>query len=90
MPSSSSSSSRRVHFTDTYSPSSLSLRLKLGPKEQPTMILRISVYFEAGKLPKIKVKTRKAKEKDRGRERRRRRRDTGEGKGSDGRERVSS
>lgn len=67
---SSTSQTRHVHFPDSYAPSSLSLRLKLGPREKPTMILRISVYFEAGKLPKIKVRTRKARDKDRGRHKR--------------------
>lgn len=53
---------KRVHFADTYTPSSLSLRLKLGPKEKPTMVLKISIHFENGKLPRIKVKTKKADE----------------------------
>ena len=50
---------RRVHFADDYSPSSLSLRLKLGPKDKPTMVLKISIHFENGKLPRIRVRTRK-------------------------------
>jgi hypothetical protein len=50
---------RQVHFADNYSPSSLSLRLKLGPKDKPTMVLKISIHFENGKLPRIRVQTKK-------------------------------
>lgn len=62
---------RHVHFADDFAPSSLSLRLKLGPRNKPTMVLKISVYFEHGKLPRIKVRTRKPKERERERRRQR-------------------
>jgi hypothetical protein len=56
---------RRVHFADDYAPSSLSLRMKLGPKDNPRMVLKISIYFENGKLPRIKVRTKKPREERR-------------------------
>jgi hypothetical protein len=60
---------RRVHFPDTYHPSSLSLRLTLGPKDNPTMVVRISVYFEYGRMPRIKIRTKKPSEKSKKRRR---------------------
>lgn len=69
-PPSANNDSRHVHFQDSYTPSALSLRLKLGPRDRPTMILKISVYFEPGRMPRVKVKTSKPRER-----RRRRRRD---------------
>lgn len=56
---------RRVHFADDYAPSSLSLRLKLGPKEHPAMVLKIIIEFEMGKLPRIRVRTKKPREERR-------------------------
>jgi hypothetical protein len=53
---------RRVRFADDYAPSSLSLRIKLGPKDNPKMVLKISIYFENGKLPRIKVRTKKPRD----------------------------
>jgi len=54
---------RHVHFSDTYHPSSLSLRLTLGPRDNPTMVVRISIHFESGRMPRIKIRTKKPKEK---------------------------
>ncbi|TKA26477.1 hypothetical protein B0A50_05314 [Salinomyces thailandicus] len=56
---------RRVRFADDYAPSVLSLRLKLGPRQRPTMVLKISIYFEHGRLPRVKVKTKKPRERRR-------------------------
>ena len=71
---------RHVHFAEEFAPSSLSLRLTLGPRERPTMHIRISVSFEHGRLPRIKVRTRKpSEEEQRGRGRKRRRREDGRG-----------
>jgi len=53
---------RRVHFVDDFTPSSLSLNLKLGPASRPTVVLKISVYFQHGRLPRIKVRTRKTRD----------------------------
>jgi len=74
---------RHVHFAaadtdDPFVPSSLSLHLKLGPAHRPTVVLKISVYFEHGRLPRIKVRTSKPREEGR---RRRRREWDEEGKG---------
>ena len=66
---------RHVHFAaadtdDPFVPSSLSLHLKLGPAHRPTVVLKISVYFEHGRLPRIKVRTSKPREEGRRRRRR--------------------
>jgi hypothetical protein len=39
----------------------------LGPKENPTCIVKLSIAFEKGMLPRIKVKTTRPKPKSRGR-----------------------
>lgn len=54
-----------MRFADDYAPSVLSLRLKLGPRQRPTMVLKISIYFEHGRLPRVKVKTKKPRERRR-------------------------
>jgi hypothetical protein len=56
---------RRVSFADDYAPSSLSLRIKLGPKDNPKMVLKISIYFENGRLPRIKIRTKKPQDERR-------------------------
>ncbi|KAK4546782.1 hypothetical protein LTR36_001514 [Oleoguttula mirabilis] len=71
---------RHVHFAEDFAPSALSLRLKFGPRARPTMVLKISIYFEHGKLPRIRVKTKRPGEGNEGDGRRRRRaRREGEG-----------
>ncbi|KAM3418322.1 hypothetical protein BST61_g4321 [Cercospora zeina] len=59
-PTPSNPTNKHVHFSnDTdYNPSSLSLKIKLGPRSAPTSEIKISVSFEQGKLPRVKVKTR--------------------------------
>jgi hypothetical protein len=55
---------KHVHFDDNtdYRPSALQLKIKLGPRSNPTSEIKISVYFEEGKLPRVKVKTKRPKE----------------------------
>ncbi|PIB02330.1 hypothetical protein CB0940_00272 [Cercospora beticola] len=53
---------KHVHFDTDYRPSALSLKIKLGPRSNPTSEIKISVYFEEGKLPRVKVKTKRPKE----------------------------
>lgn len=55
------SSRKHVRFADDYRPSALQLKIKLGSRERPCQV-KISVYFEQGKLPRIKVKTKMPKE----------------------------
>lgn len=59
---------KHVHFADEFTPSALTLRLKLGPRDRPTVVVKITVDFEAGRLPRIRVKTKKPKEKRRRRQ----------------------
>ncbi|KAF2721912.1 hypothetical protein K431DRAFT_303001 [Polychaeton citri CBS 116435] len=58
-PNPSGSNSKSLRFSDTYSPSSLQLRLKLGPSESPSMILKISITFEPGRLPRVRIRTKR-------------------------------
>lgn len=44
---------------DLFAPSGLSLRLKLGPAGNPTLIIKISISFSKGRLPRIRVRSRK-------------------------------
>ncbi|GAB1731373.1 hypothetical protein NU195Hw_Modified_308t1 [Hortaea werneckii] len=62
-PPSTTTNGRRVHFIDDHTPSSLSLRLKFGPRHRPSMVLKISVYFEPGKMPRVKVRTKKPRDR---------------------------
>jgi hypothetical protein len=90
---------KRVHFSpspspssvdsdqDAFRPSDLTLRLTLGPSERPTMVLKIMMFFERGRLPRIRVKTKKPRERA-GRRRRSPRAGTNDRRGGyDGRER---
>ncbi|KXT17716.1 hypothetical protein AC579_3598 [Pseudocercospora musae] len=56
---------RHVHFADDLTPSALTLRIKLGPNTRPTAVIKISIYFEAGLLPRIRVKTKRPKDRRR-------------------------
>ncbi|KAF2765412.1 hypothetical protein EJ03DRAFT_208563 [Teratosphaeria nubilosa] len=65
-PSPASDRRRRVHFPDGFTPhedpfqpSSLELRLNLGPPGRVSLVVKIEVIFENGRLPKIKVRTKK-------------------------------
>lgn len=64
------SSRKHVRFEDDYRPSALQLKIKLGPRDRPTCEVKISVYFEEGRLPRIKVKTKKPRENTHKRRRR--------------------
>lgn len=62
---------RHVHFPDSFSPSSFSMKIKLGPRDHPTSVITISIRFEPGRFPRIKFRTKKPRD---GHHRRRRRR----------------
>ena len=88
-PSSSAPRNKHVHFPDSFSPSSFTIRIQLGPRENPSSIVKISVEFEPGRFPRVKVRSRKVGEEEEGTEpgvegegRRRRRRRRGRREGS--------
>ena len=64
---------KHVHFPDSFTPSSFSMHIKLGPRENPSSIIKISIRFEPGRFPKIKFRTKKPHEEAHRRRRRRRR-----------------
>ncbi|KAM0719740.1 hypothetical protein Q7P37_003873 [Cladosporium fusiforme] len=61
---------RHVHFPDTFTPSSFSMRIKLGPRDSPSNVIKISISFEPGRFPRIKVRTKRPGESRRRRRRR--------------------
>jgi len=65
---------KHVHFPDSFSPSSFSIRIKLGPRDYPSSIVKISIEFEPGRFPRIKVRSKKLGEPSLSSRRRRRRR----------------
>lgn len=65
------STRKRVHFPDTFTPSSFTMRIKLGPPHNPTSVIKISIEFEPGRFPRIKFRTKKPGEERRRRRRRR-------------------
>lgn len=65
---------RHVHFPDTFTPSSFSMRIKLGPRENPSSVIKISIHFEPGRFPRVKFRTKRAGESGGSGRRRRRRR----------------
>lgn len=68
----SNSKRRRVHFPDTFSPSSFSIRIYLGPRDNPSSVIKISVEFEPGRFPRVTVRSKKPDDERRRRRRRRR------------------
>nr|POE80917.1 hypothetical protein CFP56_56990 [Quercus suber] len=48
---------------DDYILSSFTMRLKFGPSESPTLIIKISLTFERGMLPKVKVRSRRPRQR---------------------------
>jgi hypothetical protein len=66
------SRNRHVHFPDSFSPSSFSIRIKLGPREHPSSVIKISIEFEPGRFPRVRVRTKGAggEERESGRRRR--------------------
>src|ERR1700712_5752080 len=61
---------KHVHFPDSFTPSSFSIRIKLGPSHSPSSVIKISVEFEPGRMPRVYVRTKKASESRRRRRRR--------------------
>lgn len=68
------SRNRHVHFPDSFSPSEFSIRIKLGPREHPSSIIKISIEFEPGRFPRVRVRTKGAGGEESSSRRRRRRR----------------
>jgi len=62
---------RHVHFPDSFSPSSFSIRIKLGPRDHPSSIIKISIEFEPGHFPRVRVRTKGAGGEESGSRRRR-------------------
>ena len=54
---------RHVHFQDDFSPSAFQLKMVLGPHGRPTLIIKIMIDFEPGRMPKIRVRTKRPREK---------------------------
>jgi hypothetical protein len=68
------SRNRHVHFPDSFSPSEFSIRIKLGPRDHPSSIIKISIEFEPGRFPRVRVRTKGAGGEESSSRRRRRRR----------------
>lgn len=54
---------KSVHFADDYSPSSIKAKIVCGPKENPTLVIRVKLTFQTGKRPTLKVKFDRPREK---------------------------
>jgi hypothetical protein len=68
------SRNKHVHFPDSFSPSEFSIRIKLGPRDHPSSVIKISIEFEPGRFPRVRVRTKGAGGEESSSRRRRRRR----------------